>query len=452
MSQRMVRTGSLCVALVLFCAEGFLGSPLSSTSSFIVLLNATDETSSVSLTAVGPAGDTSSSMSSVPGRSLAILNTWPQLPSPWGGAVQVKCDQPLVCMVETYWTGADECRTTDAGSCAFPYLSKEWYFAEGSTQGGMQTFITVQNTRGGETAQVELTYLTPDGPRPGPAFALNPRQRETVNVADGVPDAARVAAVVEADVPVAAVRTMVWNDGKSVQNDAGISSPSSTWYMAEGSTADGFDTYLVVQNPNARPAEVSVRYVADGISQRTPTFLVLPQSVTDVPVGASLPDQMAFSAVVQSDPPVVVEQSTLWDGGQGFDTVSGVPSPSSAWYFPEGTTANGFDSWIAIQNPGSTEAAVDVLFTTDQGMMQGPSAMVPPSGTYSISFSDGIGWGTSGAAIVTSSIPVLAQQGTARQCGDGLYRDLQFGSSMGALTWDVLMSPYDGEAGRILGP
>jgi len=89
-----------------------------------------------------------------------------------------------------------------------------WYLTEGSTggdaSGSFETWIMVQNP-GTETAQVDVTYMTDSGPVDGPRFDLAPGTRQTVNVAETVPDNWHVSTKVESDRPVIAERAMYWN-------------------------------------------------------------------------------------------------------------------------------------------------------------------------------------------------------------------------------------------------
>ena len=38
-------------------------------------------------------------------------------------------------------------------------------------------------------------------------------------------------------------------------DSVGATAPASTWYLAEGSTGGGMETYVLVQNPNADGGE-----------------------------------------------------------------------------------------------------------------------------------------------------------------------------------------------------
>ena len=91
---------------------------------------------------------------------------------------------------------------------------------------------------------------------------MEPGTRQTVNVADTVPNEWSVSTVVESDVPVAAERAIYWNASdtrrQAASDSIGASSPAREWYLAEGSTkadASGvLETWVLVENrPPIRP-------------------------------------------------------------------------------------------------------------------------------------------------------------------------------------------------------
>ncbi len=56
-------------------------------------------------------------------------------------------------------------------------------------------------------------------------------------------------------------------------DSVGATEPSKIWYLAEGCTAGGFETWILVQNPGQTPAEVSVVYQTDKGRVEGPTFI-----------------------------------------------------------------------------------------------------------------------------------------------------------------------------------
>ena len=95
-----------------------------------------------------------------------------------------------------------------------------WYLAEGSTAGGMETFILVQNP-GDAPAQVTLSFLTAEGERPGPGATLAPGTRRTFKANDYV-NSYDVSTRVESDQPVVAERAMYGNSRAWAHGSIGI--------------------------------------------------------------------------------------------------------------------------------------------------------------------------------------------------------------------------------------
>ena len=87
--------------------------------------------------------------------------------------------------------------------------SKTWYLAEGSTGGSFETWVLVQNP-GDETADIQFTFMTPDGEREGPSDQIPPGSRRTYNVADTLPGEYSVATSVTSTKDVVAERSVYW--------------------------------------------------------------------------------------------------------------------------------------------------------------------------------------------------------------------------------------------------
>jgi hypothetical protein len=92
------------------------------------------------------------------------------------------------------------CGEEEHGPVESEALSTTWYLAEGSTgrdaNGHFSTWIMVQNP-GTDPVQVSITYMTEDGEVDGPKLELQPEIRQTVNVAETLPDTWHVSTRVE---------------------------------------------------------------------------------------------------------------------------------------------------------------------------------------------------------------------------------------------------------------
>ncbi|MBU1670296.1 MAG: right-handed parallel beta-helix repeat-containing protein, partial [Actinobacteria bacterium] len=184
-------------------------------------------------------------------------------------------------------TGLDPTSATVAGGACtfdttlasvFAAFSQEeptgllWYLAEGSTgadgNGNFETWVLVQNP-GDTTANVTVTYMTPNGAKPGPVLNLEPNSRTSVSVADSVPNEWDVSTKVTSDVPVIAERSVYWHTPTTYRQAAhdsiGVTGAQTEWFLAEGSTgADGngnFETWVLVQNPGDTTANVTLTYM-----------------------------------------------------------------------------------------------------------------------------------------------------------------------------------------------
>jgi hypothetical protein len=67
----------------------------------------------------------------------------------------------------------------------------------------------------------------------------------------------------------------------------------------------------------------------------------------------------------------------------------GVTEPSSTWYLAEGCTQGGMETWVLVQNPGTTQVTVDLTFMTSAGQQAGPQGFpIPAHSRHSFNLSD----------------------------------------------------------------
>jgi subtilisin family serine protease len=125
-------------------------------------------------------------------------------------------DTRIVCDVSSGVAGEVEVTVTTpmgtSGGVPFTVTAPAdtWYLAEGSTQGGMDTFILVQNP-GDQAAEVTLSFMTGEGPKPGPTEVLPPHTRRTFKANDYALSH-DVSTLVTSNRPVVAERSMYGNN------------------------------------------------------------------------------------------------------------------------------------------------------------------------------------------------------------------------------------------------
>jgi hypothetical protein len=73
---------------------------------------------------------------------------------------------------------------------------------------------------------------------------------------------------VTSDRPVIAERAMYWRGGADAgevcHDSIGLDKPHTSWYLADGQTTDGRETFTLVQNPNATDVSVELTYMTPG--------------------------------------------------------------------------------------------------------------------------------------------------------------------------------------------
>jgi hypothetical protein len=82
----------------------------------------------------------------------------------------------------------------------------------------------------------------------------------------------------------------------------------------------------------------------------------------------------------------------------------------SGWYFAEGTTRSGFDEWLCVLNPDSSEAQVEFTFLMPGGQTQNASYTVPGKSRFSLNVNSQVGSDKDVAATVTSPQRVFVER------------------------------------------
>ena len=142
-------------------------------------------------------------------------------------------------------------------------LPRTWYLAEGCTQGGMETFILVQNPNE-EGVEVDVTFMTSSGAVPGPrGIYLPPGTRRTF-LANQYVSSWDVSTRVDARGGGVICERAMYGAGRTWAHDSlGSSQTFLTWYLAEGCTQGGMETFILVQNPNDDQVAVSAIYMTE---------------------------------------------------------------------------------------------------------------------------------------------------------------------------------------------
>ncbi len=242
--------------------------------------------------------------------------------------------------------------------------------------------MLVQNP-GDHPVHVDLTFMTSSGPQPGPHGVEIPAySRKSFNVGDSVTDYNVSTQVGSTGGNIVCERAMYGNDRQWAHDSIGTDIPKATWYLPEGCTADGFETWVLVQNPNATPVTVNLTLMTDEGKVNPPAL----QGV-EVPANSrrsfNLGDHVQaydVSTQVNSTGGKVVCERAMYGGDRAWGTDSiGAFNTGYTWMLAEGCTGGGFETWVLVQNPNATPVTVGLTFMTSTGPKTGPQGVSIPA-------------------------------------------------------------------------
>ncbi|MBN1288683.1 MAG: hypothetical protein JXA49_03495 [Actinobacteria bacterium] len=280
-------------------------------------------------------------------------------------------------------------------------LSKTWYFAEGATHPGFEQWISIMNP-GDTAAEVTLTYMFDGGETRVQNLDMSAASRETVMVNDIVGPNRNVSTKIESTEPIIAERPMYFNYHDSWpggHTQAGTTSARRSWFLAEGTTrnnsTDGiFEEWVSIQNPGDTPARVDLTYMYTGGSTGTGEITVPAHGRETVSVNKEIGPDRDVSVQLESDQPVVVERPMYFmyhNSIAGGSVELGSTDSAKTWYLAEGTTRQGFQEWLTIQNPGSTGATVNLTGIFSDGSIQTEAVTVSAHGRKTVLVNDLVG-------------------------------------------------------------
>jgi autotransporter-associated beta strand protein len=276
--------------------------------------------------------------------------------------------------------------------------ASQWFFAEGS-QGFFHTYLLLANPRStGNTATVQ--YLREFEPPLTRQYTLGPTSRLTVDAAaEPELNNRSFGITVTFDAPGAAERAMYFGDAplfNGGHESAGVTAPSTTWFLAEGATGPFFETFILLANPGDIDAEATLTYL--------PLFGAPVTVKKTVPAGRRVTVNIeqedpslanaAVSTQVVSTQPILVERAQYWpDPAPNWyeaHNSSGLTSLGTKWGLAEGRVGNvdGFtnaQTYILLANPGTVEASVQITFLRDNGATPVTKTfVVPPARRFNV--------------------------------------------------------------------
>lgn len=323
----------------------------------------------------------------------------------------VVAERPMYFIYQGKWDGGDD-------SLGATRPARQWFFAEGTTRVDFVTYLAVLNPNNA-ASDVTFTYLPGSGQPVIREHTVAAMSRFTVDVAADLGPEYRgrdVSTVVESTLPVVAERPMYfdyqgkWDGG---HDSLGAQSLSTEWDFAEGTTRDGFVTYLTVANPGEAPSDVTMTYMLGSgktviRSHEIPSHSRFTIDVSaDVGAGQDVSTTITSTVPVAAERPMYFDYQGKWDGGHDSP---GAVSPGDTWHFAEGTTRAGYVTYLAIMNPGEESADVTFTYALASGDPVVRDHVVAPHSRYTLDVSADVGAGQDVATSVKSSRPVVAER------------------------------------------
>jgi len=370
---------------------------------WICIQNPGDTDANVMITYMFPGGATQQQGLTVGAHSRSTVGVNDAVGPNKDVSARVDSSQPIVVERPMYfnyhnkWTGGSIC-------AGVPELSEKWYLAEGATQPGFEEWISLMNPNS-EPANVEITYMFPGGATQKQGVSLPATSRETIMVNDVVGPNKDVSAMVKADKPIIAERPMyflyhnAWSGGDT---QFGATATATSWFLSEGTTRsnkdDGsFEEWISIQNPGDIDASVDLTYMFPGGTTQPGSISVPAHSRQTILVNGVVGPDKDVSVQLNSNQPIVVERPMYfsyrnkYDGG---DVELGSQGGSKTCYFAEGTTRQGFEEWLTLQNPNDTESPTTITFMFSDGTTQEKSVTLPAKSRTTIDVNHSVSMAT----------------------------------------------------------
>jgi len=293
---------------------------------YILLANATASTATVTLSFLLENGNTIVDTRAVPANARVTVYA-NDVPGLRGNAFSTTITSTVPITVERAMYFGNNVRTFNGGheAAAVAAPATSWFVAEGRTGPFFDTYLLLANP-GTAPATVTITFLTPGGGTVGQTRTLNPTSRTTIHVdsVTGLTDTDVSASIVSTQ-PIIVERAMYWPDPFSswyeAHSSAGVTATGTQWALAEGEVGgpQGFETYILLANPNAANASVTLTFLRANAAPLTLTRTVPANGRLTVSAAeALLASGEKFGILIDASQPIAVERAMYWNGGAQF--------------------------------------------------------------------------------------------------------------------------------------
>ena len=304
--------------------------------------------------------------------------------------------------------------------------AQNWYFAEGTTRGEFEEWITVLNP-GSQVANLTFRYMVEGEGETVKAETVGANTRATFSAANHVGLEKNVSLHLESDQNVVAERPIYFNYQGLAQRNwqgghcvVGVNSPATEWSFAEGTTRDNavdgtFEEWLTLQNPNDDAIVVRATYqLGEGQGDPIDRYHAVPgKERLTISVNEEIGPDKDTSVNLTSDSDFIAERPIYFDYHgiyPGGHDVLGAKASATTWFFAEGYTGPGFEEWLCVQNTGDTQANLTINYYPEGAAPIVKYHAVLPNTRETINVNTDVGPNMQISARVESDQPVIAER------------------------------------------
>ena len=302
------------------------GCTLPGFSTWVLIMNPSSQSANITATFMKPDGKTIERIIQIGPTTRYTINVNNIIPSS-SVSVKIVSDIPVAVERAMYFDNGQYKWIEGHTAIAVPTPYNEWYFAEGcagKNEGGFDEWILLMNPNSQPTSAV-LTFMKENGSTIVKTITIAETSRFTVRVRDIVTGS--VSTHVHAELPIVAERSMYWGASAAYGLESqkwfgghasqGAPSSGTRWYLAEGYTANGFDTWLLLMNPNGIPAQVKVTFMKPNGENIERTVTVPATGRYTINVNQIVPNsEVSMKAESQNGTSIIAERSVYISTGE----------------------------------------------------------------------------------------------------------------------------------------
>jgi hypothetical protein len=272
--------------------------------------------------------------------------------------------------------------------------SRDWFFADGTTERGAEEWIALFNPFG-DDAIVDVSFLTGDGfqaPGATQAIVVPRRSRISVPVHEQVRRQERVAVAVHARTGRVVAERSLRFDGTDTRTGIAVSLGATgladRWRLVSGDGQAGAAQSISIANFALTPAKVDVGVKLIGAGVLAPQSVDIPaRGVVRVDLAERIPSgsQYSVTARVTRNGPVVVESFGTWAAPAPIvgvaSTVASVTT-ATRWAFSLGRVDEQSDGVVSVLNASNRPLTVQLYAYTkgDPNSPKSAPAQAVPAG------------------------------------------------------------------------